>query len=349
MKAAFEGDARRLRRAVAASFLVNALLWQAFGSAVLGQKTPPPATIEIQRITLTKKGQKIQKAVSKKQVARKVERIRRRLAQRPPEAGKRRRLERRRLEQPRLARPLRPSPEKPRPRAPQAPQSLRRAPQNARQPQGAHHRILTAQNPAARDAGTVKPGGNADLGEPLDQQNYGDAKRNPKNYSPPDPQPQPTAEPEPAPEPVAEPEPARPQPTARPEPTPTPRPQPTPTPRPEPTPRPRPEPTRRPTPRPEPTATPRPRGATREARATRTVQPSLPEGVKNGDFKTSVSVRVEIAADGSSSPSLRGSSGNAEIDERVLAALRRWRWKPALRDGEAVSSTQRFRFDFEVR
>jgi protein TonB len=79
------------------------------------------------------------------------------------------------------------------------------------------------------------------------------------------------------------------------------------------------------------------------------VQPSIPESLKQSEFKTSVRVRVEISADGSSSPSLRGSSGNSEVDERVLAALRRWRWRPALRDGEPVPSSQNFRFDFEVR
>jgi outer membrane biosynthesis protein TonB len=48
-------------------------------------------------------------------------------------------------------------------------------------------------------------------------------------------------------------------------------------------------------------------------------------------------------------PSLRGTSGNSAVDELVLDALRRWKWRPALRDGEPVSSTQNFRFDFEVR
>ena len=59
-------------------------------------------------------------------------------------------------------------------------------------------------------------------------------------------------------------------------------------------------------------------------------------------------VRVEVDADGSFSVVLRTSSGNPEIDRRVLEALKRWRWKPALRDGEPVKSTQLFKFEFEV-
>jgi len=55
--------------------------------------------------------------------------------------------------------------------------------------------------------------------------------------------------------------------------------------------------------------------------------------LKKGGFKSFVRVRVEIDADGSASPTLRTSSGNDEIDRRVLSALKRWRWKPALKDG----------------
>jgi protein TonB len=57
-----------------------------------------------------------------------------------------------------------------------------------------------------------------------------------------------------------------------------------------------------------------------------------------------VRVRFQIAADGSFSVVLRGSTGSGEVDARVLEAARRWRWKPALRDGEPVSSTETIRF-----
>lgn len=60
-------------------------------------------------------------------------------------------------------------------------------------------------------------------------------------------------------------------------------------------------------------------------------------------------VVVEIEADGSFEISLRTSSGNTEVDQRVLEALKKWTWKPALKNGQAVASTQRFKFEFEVQ
>lgn len=357
MKGTFEGERKRLAGALLASFVANGVLWSAFGGAILGRRAAPPQSIEISRLVLTGSGRAIPKIVTKKAIERRVQRIRRQIVRRvPPNIPKRPR------QQPRRARPIAPSRLKPRQNAPEAPQSSQPVkPPQKPLPEGAHHRTLLAKNAAASDAGQVKAGGSADLGRPLDNQNFGEAKRNPKGYAAPTPQPQPTQVPAPPPTPV--PPPLDPTPTPRPRPTPTPRPEPTatprPTPRPDPTPTPRPEPTATPRPeptatprstsRPEPTATPRPKGPTREARATRQVQPDIPDELKNASFKTSVRVRVEVAADGTPSPSLRGSSGNAEIDRRLLTALRRWRWKPALQDGEPVASSQNFRFDFEVR
>ncbi|WP_309707223.1 TonB family protein [Armatimonas sp.] len=136
---------------------------------------------------------------------------------------------------------------------------------------------------------------------------------------------------------------ATPKPT--PEPTPTPRPTPKPTPEPTPTPRPTPAPTPKPTPAP----TPKPSGPTREAEPGRQVQPTIPDSLKKGEFKSFVRVVVEIEADGSFEVTLRTSSGNTEVDQRVLEALKKWTWKPALKSGQAVASTQRFKFEFEVQ
>ncbi|HEX9998002.1 MAG TPA: TonB family protein [Abditibacterium sp.] len=341
MKSALDNAPNRLGIAVLTSLGLNLVLWGAVGAALLGQKTPTVPPLEISRITLSKTGQKQPKSVSKKQIARKVERIRRQV---------RRRAQRIRQVKPEKVRRDRPltapeKTEKARPNAPLSP-NARRAPSRPAPPaNGARNRILTSQNSENSSTHFAKPGGKADLGRPLNSQNFGEQKDNPQNLTAPIPEPQPTAVPEapsssipPAPEP---------------EPTNTPRPEPTPTPKPEPTPTPRPEPTATPvptnTPRPVPTPTPRPQGPTRGAIAVRTAQPSIPEELRGGQFRTSVRVRVEIGADGSSSPSLRGSSGSSEIDSRVLAALRRWKWKPALKDGEPVASSQNFRFDFEVR
>ncbi|BCM89325.1 hypothetical protein IAD21_01171 [Abditibacteriota bacterium] len=370
-----DAQTKRLGGAIIASLLVNGLLWRAFGSVVLGQKAAPPQIIEISRVILSKSGPPKTKVVTPRQIRRRVEQIRK-LA--PP---KRRRLVRPLNTTTRPHRVVPPLPRLPRPlvqKPPrEAPQSNKPTKPLPQRPEGAHNRTLTAQQKAASDAGTVKTGGNAEQGKPINAQNYGKKKSNPANYSTPLPQSQPTQPPfaegtpearatlqPPAPTPAPLPDPTAtptPRPTAtpvpeptntpRPKPTNTPRPDPTNTPKPEPTNTPRPEPTNtpRPTPRPEPTNTPRPRGATRKAIPVRQPQPDIPDSLKDSSFKSSVSVTVSIDADGSSSPSLRGTSGNAQIDALVLSALRRWRWKPALEDGVPVASSQRFRFDFVVR
>jgi protein TonB len=72
--------------------------------------------------------------------------------------------------------------------------------------------------------------------------------------------------------------------------------------------------------------------------------------LKTEEFRTSVGARVEISATGEvTGVTLRSSSGNSRVDELALSALRRWRWTPAMRDGEPIPSVQNIRFDFEVR
>jgi protein TonB len=186
-----------------------------------------------------------------------------------------------------------------------------------RPPQGAHHRILAAlpgKSPLAPSEPTVLPGGNAQVGKPTEQQNPGNAVVNPP--TPVEKTPVPPAPPPPPPPPakVAQ--------------APAPAP---------------------PAPAPEPVKPPKPHGPTRDAEPAGQVKPEIPDELKQGEYKSFVRVKVEIEPDGSATPILRTSSGNAEIDRRVLDALRQWRWKPALRDGEPVKSTLLFKFEFEVQ
>ena len=94
---------------------------------------------------------------------------------------------------------------------------------------------------------------------------------------------------------------------------------------------------------------PRPKGPSREAQPDNQAQPEIPDELKHSSFKSFVRVKVEIDTDGSFTPILRTSSGNADIDSRVLEALKKWKWKPALKDGIAVKSVQLFKFEFEVQ
>lgn len=189
-----------------------------------------------------------------------------------------------------------------------------------RTPQGAHHRILAAlpgKSPLAPKEPTVLPGGNAPVGKPIEQQNPGNAVVNPP--TPVEKTPVPPAPPPPPPPP---PPPAKVAQATAPAPA---------------------------TPAPEPAKPARAHGPTRDAEPMGQVKPEIPDELKQGAYKSFVRVKVEIEPDGGATPILRTSSGNAEIDRRVLEALRRWRWKPALRDGEPVKSTLLFKFEFEVQ
>lgn len=358
MKPEIDRSTPRLWSALGASVLINGLLWRAFGSAIMAQQAPPPQVIEISRVILNKQGKPAPKIVTKKQIEKKVARIHRQIErQKPPVKPlphptappiERQEPPKKPVARPRIARNV-----------PQAPDTDKKPPKPpAPNSQGAHNRTITAPQKAAPDAGNVKAGGHADMGKALDKQNFGEKSSTPKDFVTPAPQTQPTSVPPPADTPIPPPVPTntpRPIPTDTPRliPTNTPKPDPTNTPRPEPTNTPRPVPTDTPrptpTPRPEPTNTPRPRGETRDAIPVRQPQPDIPDELKSAEFKSSVRVSVAIDAQGNSVPSLRGTSGNAQIDALVLKALSRWRWKPALDNGVPIASSQRFRFDFEVK
>ena len=361
MKDAFGGGHNRLIAAGLISVVANGLLWAGFGQAILAQKAPLPKTIEISLVTrpAAPKPKVVPKPKPKVAPPKPKPRA---IKPRPKPPVKpippRRDAPIKPKAQPpkpqKVARPLKPSTVKPRPKAPETAQSnkpLTKAPKPAAQ--GAHNKTLIAKGPAAPNTGYVKPGGKAGLGKPIEKQNYGESKTNPKNYVEPTPEAQPTEPPAPPPTPIPPPpEPTQPPPPPPPKPTqpPPPPPPPPPKPTPKPTlPPPPPPPPPKPTPKPTlPPPPPKPKGPTKDAVATRTVRPDIPDELRNSDFKSSVRVRVDVAANGSATPSIRAGSGNSQIDALALSALRKWRWKPALKDGEPIASTQYFRFDFEV-
>ncbi len=216
-----------------------------------------------------------------------------------------------------------PPPKQPKPRT--APPPVVRAPRRSAvpPPEGAHNQILVAKAPKGAapnpDQHTVLAGGNARAGTPLAQQSEGNAATAPPGPTSPSPAP-PRATPEPV-RVAAAPSPA---PTAA-----------APEPKPEPKPDPKPE--------------PKPSGPTRDAQPDNQVNPDIPDSLKDADFKSFVRVKVRIDADGSFEVVLRTSSGNADVDQRCLDALKRWKWKPALENGVPVASTQLFKFEIEVK
>ena len=103
-----------------------------------------------------------------------------------------------------------------------------------------------------------------------------------------------------------------------------------------------------PSPAPESGAAAAPTGGTRNAELAYQELPRLPDELRESGYRSFVRVAVEVLEDGSFTVAIRTSSGNPDIDARVLDALKRWRWKPAMKNGVAVNSTQLFRFDFDV-
>ena len=66
--------------------------------------------------------------------------------------------------------------------------------------------------------------------------------------------------------------------------------------------------------------------------------PVLPSYLEYQDAAQTIVVLFEVSADASFHPRLVGSSGNEEIDASILEQLKRWRFKPAVRDGKPIDS-----------
>ncbi len=337
------------------SILANLVLWRIVSSIAQSRTLIHPQPIEITRLIVTAKGQRVVKTIAPQESEKRVQQIRRTLPS-PVKIP----VEPKRPQREIIAPPIRNQQAHPR----RAPDAARRPldnktqnfkPDTTTKPSG--HKLLTDTSTSSTSSHTVAQGAGTRPGTTSSHQgstaqptstpergstsnaagsqtpsatpdNGGDqqSKDNTNGNT------TPTPEPTPIPTPI---------------PTPRPTPLPTPQPTPRPTPRPTPEPTPRPTP--EPTPRPTPKGPTRDAEATRQAQPDIPDELRQEQFKSYVRARVVVHADGSFDVSLRGSSGNSQIDDLALSALQRWKWKPALKDGEPVESTQYFRFDFEVQ
>ena len=307
--ALLDNPRRRLGRSILASILLNALIWSIVAAAALRHHSVMPPPVEVTRVILDAKGHKTEKVVTPKQ-------IQQRVAQLHPQVVK--------------MQPTPPPEVVPRQQPITPPRQEQAPPQS--------HSLIASRVPdKTSNEPPVQTEGQAQPGKPADNQNEAPvATTVPAPPSAPAQQPPPQtgggttngngqAE---TPAPVV--------------PTPIPSPPPTPTPLPTPTPQPT------PTPVPQPTATPRPLGPTQEAEPVSQENPDIPSDLRDKPFKTSVRVAVDVDANGGSSPRLRTSSGNSEVDARVLAALKRWRWKPALKDGQPVASTKYFKFEFTV-
>ncbi len=76
--------------------------------------------------------------------------------------------------------------------------------------------------------------------------------------------------------------------------------------------------------------------------------PTIPEYLRNEEFKTSVLIEFLVTAQGAVTPRLLESSGNEELDVLALNAARLWQFRPAEEDHRAIDSRVKLRMIFEV-
>src|SRR5688572_4198484 len=76
------------------------------------------------------------------------------------------------------------------------------------------------------------------------------------------------------------------------------------------------------------------------------VDPAYPRSMLARAVDTTVVVAVVVERDGSVSDATIAESGGAEFDEVALAAVKQWRFAPAMRGGTAVRARIRVPFHF---
>lgn len=78
--------------------------------------------------------------------------------------------------------------------------------------------------------------------------------------------------------------------------------------------------------------------------------PAYPKSSRSKREEGTVVLRVVVGADGRVADiTVSTSSGFAALDEAAMAAVRRWRWSPTMRDGRPVSISGLVRIPFELK
>lgn len=94
-----------------------------------------------------------------------------------------------------------------------------------------------------------------------------------------------------------------------------------------------------------PSFTARPFGPSRRAEPESLFPPDLPEDLSERRFTAEVRVKVTITPQGSATAVLTKGSGDEDIDDAILLAIKRWKWQPALKDGQPTNDVQEFDYD----
>ncbi len=77
-------------------------------------------------------------------------------------------------------------------------------------------------------------------------------------------------------------------------------------------------------------------------------EPEISPELHEQCFKSSCVAKFVIKKDGQMAVTLLTSSGSQEVDDIALSTLRRWKFKAATLDGQAVDSVRKIKVEFEV-
>jgi TonB family protein len=60
-----------------------------------------------------------------------------------------------------------------------------------------------------------------------------------------------------------------------------------------------------------------------------------------------VKLSIDVDEKGAADYTILTSTGNSEVDEYVLEALRKWKWRPALRGGKPTATSFAYTWNFQ--
>jgi protein TonB len=87
-----------------------------------------------------------------------------------------------------------------------------------------------------------------------------------------------------------------------------------------------------------------------EVAATYSPEPTIPDDLRDSDLDTKVTAQVMVSAEGTPTDvKITQSSGNSELDSLAAETAKKWRFKPATKDGVAVESKVNLHIEFQVQ
>jgi len=100
-----------------------------------------------------------------------------------------------------------------------------------------------------------------------------------------------------------------------------------------------------------PEAAPKPHVAVvTEVAATYSPEPTIPDDLRDGDLDAKVTVQVMVNPEGlPNDVKVSQSSGNGELDSLAVDAAKKWRFKPATKDGTPIASRVNLHIEFQVQ